>query len=276
MAVLTIPLLGKEITLIAYDVDQDLLDLYKEEIVDEAKRLEKIFNLYDPESELSQLNKQRIKEVSQEFLYVLTSAMHFCKETNGEYDISKGKLFVERKSGKSLSSIACMYHNIIIDGKKVSLKHSDVLIDLGSIAKGYIGDKLVRYLFELGIEKCFVDMRGDLRIVQHEEKVGIQHPRENKIMFHIVLNNAAAATSGDYNQYTNCFEENHIVGSKEIISVTVIAETLMEADVVATCLMVLGIEKAETFLKKFSLKTCMIDKSLKMHFYNNFESIVLN
>ena len=40
----------------------------------------------------------------------------------------------------------CTYRDIEVSGSKVRLNHEDVLIDLGSIAKGYIVDRIVEFL----------------------------------------------------------------------------------------------------------------------------------
>ena len=63
-------------------------------------RLQKIFNFYDSESELSILNAKRRLEVSDDLLKVIKKAIKFSLLTNGRYDISLGKNMLERKTGK--------------------------------------------------------------------------------------------------------------------------------------------------------------------------------
>ena len=143
-------LVGDKITISLYDIDPVLAEPLLEETYKEAKRLEKIFNFYDKGSELSLLNKRRKLKVSNELLEVISKALIYSKLTSGDYDISLGKNFIERKSNKNLTKLSCSYKNIIIDGNEISLNHEDVLIDLGSIAKGYIVDKIIEFLKKRG------------------------------------------------------------------------------------------------------------------------------
>lgn len=249
-----------------------LPELIASEIVElaylEGKRLEKIFNIYDKGSELSQLNKKRKMQVSSDLMIVLKKALEFCELTSGAYDVSLGKNFIERKKGQVLSKLACSYNDIKIENNTIELLHKDVLIDLGSLAKGYIVDKIVEFISSQGVENFLVNARGDLRIFgEIEETIDLQHPRDKtKIIYHFKIKNEALATSGDYNQYQESYDTSHIVGKKEIISCSVIAPTLMEADVFATCLMILNKEAREELMHKFdNYKVLLIDDKLKIY-----------
>ena len=234
----------------------------------EGKRLEKIFNFYDSKSELNQLNKNRKAKLSLELLEVLKKALEFSELTNGAYDVGLGKNYLERKKGLALSQLGCSYKDIKVTGEEVEFLNKDLVIDLGSLAKGYIVDKLVEFIAKNGVENFLVDARGDLRIFgDNEETIDVQHPREkNKVIYNFKLNNQALATSGDYNQYVGDYDHSHVVGKKEIISASVIAPTLMEADVFATCLMVLSRDKREKLIKDFpQYKVLLIDNNLKIY-----------
>ena len=91
------PLFGGKIIVILYDVDET----FGKEILDEtyefALKLQKTFNFYDNESELSILNKKRKLTVSHDLLHVIKNALGFCRLTEGQYDISLGKNILEKK-----------------------------------------------------------------------------------------------------------------------------------------------------------------------------------
>jgi len=234
-------LLGGRVGVILYDVEEPFATMAFAEIEREAVRLQKVFNLYDPQSELSLLNARRTMAVSDELLVVLRRALEYAAITGGAYDISKGRQFLARKRGVE-HEVGCSYREILIKGNNVSLLHPDALIDLGSIAKGYIGDRLLSFIHALGIESAFVDVRGDLVIGGHElEVVDIAHPREpGSSIGSIVLENLAVATSGDYRQYVGSFERSHIVAETDLISVTAVHESLLEADAIASAVFVSG------------------------------------
>ena len=273
------PLMGKEITFVLYDIEESLGQSIIEEAYDEALRLQKIFNFYDSSSELSILNKKREITASKELIGVLEKALSFCKKTNGTYDISLGKQINQRKSSQEIKKISCSYKDIEIENNKINLKHEDVLIDLGSIAKGYIADKLAEFIINQGVQSGLIDSRGDLIIFgEKTEVVGIQHPRDNKkIIRSFEFNNSAVATSGDYKQYYGSYDKSHIIGQQELVSVTVIAKNLTDADVFATAIFVMNKQDREKLIKENSeYKLFTIDKDLKEKTYNGFSKLMIN
>ncbi|MFQ5621082.1 MAG: FAD:protein FMN transferase [Candidatus Nanoarchaeia archaeon] len=227
-------LCGGEIVCVLYDLELAKAQDIWNKTYQEALRLEKIFNFYDTDSELNLLNSTRKLQVSSELREVLECALHYAQFSHGLLDVSKGKQFLARKQGKELQ-VSCSYQDISIQEDFVELTHPDVLLDLGSIAKGFIGDKLIQFLKTQGIPGAFIDLRGDMIIYgDHLEVVDIVHPRGGEALATIILENAAVATSGDYKQFTTSYDHSHLVG-KQRASVTIIAPTLMEADALATC-----------------------------------------
>lgn len=270
-------LFGKKISLIVYDAEKLIVREIIEDAYKEGLRLQKIFNFFDDSSELSLLNKRRKLHVSKELAEVVKKALEFCKLTNGEYDISIGKMIMQRKNNKKITPINCSYKDIEIKRDFITIKNPDALIDLGSIAKGYITDKIVEFLKSKGIENGFVDARGDIRFFgNYEHVIQIEHPRKkSKKVCSIKLKNEAVATSGDYRQFNKTFRKSHILNQKDTISATVVAPTLEEADAYATALFVSNNDEIEDILKKNKkIKALIINKSLNLRMYNNFEKLV--
>ena len=260
---------------IAGAVAEDLAD----ELYHEGKRLVKIFNFYDKDSELSKLNKKQSMTVSDDLLYVLRLALEYSKLTNGLYDITLGKNFLERKNNLPLTKLSCSYKDVVISGKLISLNHPDTMLDLGSIAKGYIVDRLVERAEEHGIESGYINARGDLRVFgDYFEDASIQDPRdENKIYTSVKLKDESIATSGDYNQYHGSYDNAHIIGKKDLISVSVIAKKLVIADVIATCVFVLDKKERDKFIRLNSqIKVLTIDRELNDKAYNGFSKVKLS
>lgn len=273
MTTATFPLFGGEVEFSLYGVEEETASLILDDVFAEALRLQRIFNLYDPASELSALNKERERKVSGELLEVIERSIYFSEATHGRYDVTKGKQILKRKAGEEQES-AATYKDITIKGDKVTLEHPEALIDLGSIAKGYIVDKLMEFLRGMGVEGAFIDARGDLEAYGPlTETVMIEDPRGRGSIGAITLQNQAVATSGDYRQYVGTHERNHIVGSKDLASATVVAGTLMEADAAATCLMLLTWEEAEEFLRLYGYKAVIVDRDGKKSAHNGLKLI---
>ena len=271
------PLFGKEISITTYGAERSLVEPIIRDAYREALRLQKIFNFFDDKSELSLLNKKKKAIASSEMKEVLISALKLSKETNGKYDVSLGKTFLERKNNLDLKKSTASYRDILITRNKIEIKNPEVLIDLGSIAKGYITDKIGEFLKEKGIEDFIIDSRGDILISgKYNYILGVQHPRYKKEeICKIKLQNQGVATSGDYSQFDKTFERSHIINQGEIISVTVVASTLKEADLYATAIFVCPMEKIDLLMKKNKkIKALLIYKDLRRKLYNNFEELI--
>lgn len=209
----------------------------------ESLRLQAIFNFYDPCSELSRLNESRHAEISGELAEVLGLALEFCHRFDGAYDVSLGRRFLARKRGKPEPDTRGTYRDIRLDGREVALGHPDLLLDLGSVAKGFLVDRLFDWLKERDVVDAFIDARGDMRISGwHCEMIEIQDPRgPGALGKPIRMENLAVATSGDYSQFVGDFSQSHLLGKKRFCSATVIAPTLALADALATGAMVASI-----------------------------------
>jgi len=268
-------LFGGTIDFAIYDAPKELVKGVVEEVYSEGLRLQKIFNFYDNTSELSILNKERKKQVSNELLEVIKKALKFSEITDGTYDISLGKSILLKKQGK-ISELKCSYKDIKIRENEVHLTNPEVMIDLGSIAKGYITDKLAELMNELGVEEFLIDARGDICVKGKSNHIlGIQNPRNEENLFFIKLKNQAVATSGDYNQYVGNYETSHIINQKEIISVTVIAKTTEEADAYATAIFTaLPKNRKKITNSNKNIKVLIVDNTGNINMLNDFEELI--
>jgi len=248
-----------------------------EELYSFSRSLEKKFNFFDRRSELSGLNSCRAMEVSKEFLEVISYALDFCRETRGLYDISLGRNILRRKKGEDVKDIDCSYEDITIDGRRVVLKNEGVMIDLGSVAKGYIVDLMIKFLKGKGVKSGLVDARGDIYCFGDlGRKIGIQDPRDkNNVLGHLRLKNMGIATSGDFNQFDGTYEKCHILNQKDLILVSVVAPSLAEADIYSTVLFILGLREARKFIEgREDIKAMLVDEDERVSYLNGFEELM--
>ena len=276
---LSYPLFGSIIEITLHDVQQELVYIHQDDIIKESQRLQKIFNLYDQTSEISMLNQKREAIVSDELFFVLKKALSYCEATNGLYDISKGKLFLERKAGRlncnNANNVKHNYKDILLKNNKVYLKKREVLIDLNSIAKGYVADRIAAYLKSLGFKSGIVNARGDIVCFgKQKEQIEIQHPRKKDCVIEkISCCNQSVATSGDYKQFHKTYKNSHILGSSDLISTTVIASNLTDADALATCCFLLGKYNASRLIQKMNCKAVLIYENQQKELINIEEKV---
>ena len=189
-------------------------------VYQEAKRLEKIFNIYDPDSELSRLNNTHNTsvKVSRELLQALLKAQEVFDVTGGVFDVSCGNLFEHWKRAirggdnrsipVNLELAACGMDSIVIDShsSSVTIVKEGVKIDMAGIAKGFIVDQCIELLKTKGINNALINAGGDLYCLGENNykqwRIGLRLPGPLTAIGRIYeLNNQAMATSGDYEQF---------------------------------------------------------------------------
>ena len=126
-----------------------------------------------------------------------------------------------------------------------------LILDLGAVAKGMAIDLAVRELQSLG--NFVVDAGGDLYACGCDPRgeqwsIGIKHPRRpNELIEFLLVSGRAVCTSGDYARLSPMEGGGHHIldprtgaSPRHVASVTVVADTAMLADAVATAAFVLG------------------------------------
>ena len=244
----------------------------------EFRRLEKIFNLFDSDSELSVLNASGEMHVSEDLFRILMKSHEFFVETQGAFDVSiapvsllwkraiqESKLPDIAQVKEALAHVGFDY--VYLDAKNhlVKILKEGLKLDLGGIAKGYALDQAVLKLRKAGVKDALINAGGEIYGLgmNHQKPwhVGIQNPRnEKRIIKKIDLENLASATSGDYEQFF-VFQDkrySHIIDPKTgtpadagIVSATVIAPDGATADALGTACVVLGAKRSSALIKKF-------------------------
>jgi len=245
----------------------------------EISRIEKLLSKYDPDSEVSKLNKLGRLKASPETFYIVNKAKEFYFLTNGAFDITVGPLmdlwgFTSREysrpsEGKIKEALRLVGSDKIILHQKdnvIQFKLSGMKIDLGAIAKGYAVDCAVKKLKESGINSCLINAGGQIYCLgskfSRPWKIAIRNnPRNPGRAAYLSLKDKAVATSGDYEQFfwDNQRAYGHIFnprtgypGPADFFSVTVIADDSLTADCLSTAVFVLGEEKGRALASKLS------------------------
>mgnify|MGYP006110862981 FL=1 len=252
---------------------------------------------YIKESELSNINFSTISDwqsISDDLFEVIDHAINVSLKTNGAFDITIAPLVnlwgfgPDKLQNKiptdeiiELTKKNTGYKKISIDKslKKISKLDPNLHIDLSGIAKGFAVDKIARYLDKRGFKNYLVEIGGELigkGLNKDNEiwQIGIENPDNNSdtIKRIIQLKDMAMATSGNYMNY---FEKdgvryshtiNPVTGKPikhKLASVTVLDNSAMNADALATAFMVLGPEKALSLANNLKIAVYLIIKDGK-------------
>lgn len=156
-------------------------------------------------------------------------------------------------------------------------KSAPLSLDLSGIAKGYGVDRLGETALSHGITHALCAIDGEVRAVGGRANgtpwsVGIDAPDSPLRGGHsvITLENASAATSGDYRHFLTVRDKrlshtmNPATGAPVIdapASVTVLARSCMLADAMATALMVRGIDEGRRLAASQGISALFLGRS---------------
>jgi thiamine biosynthesis lipoprotein len=250
------------ITIVHPDVNEGISAVHA--AFDEVHRIHNLMNVHHQSSEVGLLNSEGYYEgVSDDTRHVIQRANSFSELFEGAFDItvlpvlelwkegiSKSKIPTDAEIGQRLELVN--YKNILIEDKNISFRKRGMGITLAGAAKGYAVDKAIEALNRCHVRHALVNAGGDIRVIGGKDenipwRIAIRDPRnETRIVTAIELYDQAIATSGCYRRVFNDII-NPKVGrpAQGVLSSTVIAKTAMDADVLATCMFVLGAEKGK-------------------------------
>ncbi len=269
--------MGTLFTIVGYGSDS----LHANETAMAAFSLIDHYNLimsdYNPESELMQLCGRSGQEssipVSTELFSILQESLYWSHWSAGIFDITIGPFSqLWRRAGrkdllpdsaqlqKAATRVGYQYIKLDPSNQSVLLTKPGMQLDLGGIAKGYTVDMIFNLFQRNGFESVLVDGGGDIRAGaappgSHGWRIGIMNGSGlDSIAF---LSNCAIATSGDLYRFSeiNGIRYSHIInpftgyGITVPRTVTVIAPTCTEADVLASILSISGPENGFILLQ---------------------------
>jgi thiamine biosynthesis lipoprotein len=227
---------------------------------DEMDRLVAILSRHDPRSALFVLNDRgSLAGVPAELADVADRSVYFHGLTGGAFDVTVKPLVDLFESGNpSPAEISDRLElvgtgNIERSPGRIAFARSGMGITFDGVAKGYIVDRMSDTLAAHGIEDHLVNAGGDIRARGAAENgkpwtIAIEDPaKKGRYPDVIRLCDGAVATSGSYEAYyDNQRVFHHIVdphsgtSPRHSVSASVAAGSTVDADILATALIVLG------------------------------------
>jgi thiamine biosynthesis lipoprotein len=250
---------------------------------------------YQSDSELSLFNKSQSIEwqkVSLSLYSVLKQAKTISELSRGAFDITVGPLvnlwgfgpdpmkYIAPNDGEvadKLLKVGFRFLHFDEKTKKVKKQIPELYLDLSGIAKGYAVDQVGLLLEKQGISNYMVEIGGELRLKGENSKnkpwrIAIEKPSSDRqtIQKVLPLSDISLATSGDYR---NFFEANgvrfsHTIDPRtgkpithKLASITILSDTTMKADALATALMVLGADEGYRIAEEENIAALFIIKT---------------
>lgn len=259
-----------------------------EKIFKKLAQIEKTTNLIDPTSEISQLNHQRKMQVTSDLFYILKHCLDYAWWSQGAFDPTVGAMTLAYRIGENKKTPSAAelkkilqsvnYKEVILDSQNnvVILNHPQAQLDVWGAVKGYAADQILKMLKESHIQAGLIDLGGQVTVwgkhpTRGEWRVGIEDPHDPKNILKIVSlksGQTLSTSSGSQRVNPNNSKQHHIFdpysgnSPHQFLSVTIIADQGIDADILSTAVFVMKTIQPLKQLK--SVQYVVLDHSGKL------------
>lgn len=241
-------------------------------------------NPFDTTSLIAAINNNQGNRMDDILKTIITRSFDISKASGGAYDITCSPLInawgfgyehLKEVDAQVIDSLKKFvgYEKITLTNDTLIKQDERMKLDLSSISKGYCSDLIASFLKSRGVENFLVEIGGEIAykgVNPNGEawRVGINKPLfdttgliQDLEEIIVLQGNGGLATSGNYRNFKliDGKRVGHTIDPKsgypiqtDVLSATVIAADCMTADGLATALMVVGSQKAEELMSKFS------------------------
>lgn len=225
-----------------------------------------LFDVNDKKSELARLNRHPNKPtpVSPELRRVLQASFYYYHKSGKRFDISilpLVELWQKSEQAGQVPKQAQIAKVLVVTGmdkieldndKKTVSVPEGMKLDLGAIAKGYIADCGIVEIRKYNVKRAIINAGGDIATLgappSGRWEILVDQPDDQHEAMRVFLKaNEVIATSGNYERFYEIDNQkySHIINPltgcplTDAKQVSVIAGSALEADAIATCLMVM-------------------------------------
>ena len=248
----------------------------------EIRRLEALFSIGSPESEISLLNQAGEGVLSADTRALVGRALELYDETDGRFDITVLPLMdlwgftsgdyqvpSEAQLADALAAVGADSLTYQPETGALALGKGQA-VDLGGIAKGYTSDRVMELYRAAGVTSGLVSLGGNVQCLGTRPdgspwRIGIQDPEgvSGAMVAVIEVADQAVITSGGYERYfvdeSTGITYQHILDpstgmpvANDLTSVTIVSPDGTLADGLSTALYIMGLEEATDYWRAHS------------------------
>ena len=222
----------------------------------EIAAIESAFSLYDPNSMLSQLNRDGIVSMDTRFSTLLSHALYMAEITSGAFDPTIQPLWQAFSNGEGIEKARQLvdWRGLLMTQGKAQFMQPGMAASFNGIAQGFAADRVAAILTEYGFKNILVNI-GEFSARGTKPGapwlLGIRDPLSGRITAEIEPANSAIATSEP--RGTMIAGNPHIFdplqrSGERWASVTVAANEAWRADALSTAIAASPVEDAEMLL----------------------------
>jgi FAD:protein FMN transferase len=254
----------------------------------EIARYERIFSLYQPDSEISRLNAEGVlARPSTELRGLVDDSQRFSALSDGAFDISVQPLWRLYEAhfwshsdiqpdilsrARDVARDLVDFRNIDVGAARIAFARPGMGITLNSLAQGFITDAIADLLRNEGFESAVVDLGEFHTLGRHPDghpwRIGIRNslagslPAENtaaaSVARTIELEDMALAVSGGYGttfeptgRFHHIFDPHTGASANDLVDVAVIGPRATAANGLSTAICVAGEARAPALLAAY-------------------------
>lgn len=270
-------------------------------------RVGKSLSVFDSTSLVSKVNRQDSTPVNTDFIKVYVMSRRINKISTGAFDPTLAPLIrawgFEKEHRPSVDTLlidSLMNH---VGIAKTHLYHDALIKDVSgiefnfsAIAKGYGCDEIGEMFKRNNVTNYLVEIGGEIAASGYNPQgtdwhVSIDKPiidstsSKHEAQEIIAFSNMGMATSGNYRNFhtVNNHQFGHIISARtgrpaetEIVSATVLANTAMEADALATTFMSMSKSEALELAKKSRLPIFLIFNNYDVWQSDKFKELIID
>ena len=274
--------MGTVFTIYVYARSQEQAEALFEPAFDEIERLDRTLSNYEPESELSRMNRLAGSEwvtTDPEVFSLLQTCLGYSKRSGGTFDITVGPLMrawgffrgqghypAPWELAKAREKTGWQKVQLDAASRAVHFAVHGMELDLGGIGKGYAVDRVIAILRAAGVKVAMVDAGSStlyaLGAPPGKKGWVVRVPRpgdRSKTISTVLLKDESLSTSGSYEKFfrlngrTYCHIMDPRTGApvEGMLQATVIAADGTTTEALSKPMFVMGIEEGEKYLATF-------------------------
>lgn len=253
------------------------------EAFDFCSELESKISRTRKDSDISRLNSAKGEwvDVSEDTRELIQKGMEYSHLSDGGFDITvggvteqwdfhaaEGEARIPDAEALAEAVTHINYRNIAIEGNRVKLTDPETKLDLGGIAKGWIGDRMTELLESKGVISAVINLGGNVICVggktdEDDFVIGVETPFSDRkeIIGKIAARDKTLVTSGVYERQIEVDGKryHHILDTEtgwpvntDLDAVTLIADKGHSADIdaLSTICLIKGADEGMEFIEK--------------------------
>jgi thiamine biosynthesis lipoprotein len=254
--------LGAQVSIEIYHPDRAEAERLVERSIEDVRRLERQFSLYQADSAICALNRSGILvSPDADMVALLEASLFFAALTDGAFDPTVQPLWQlyadhfaserpdpegpsPQKLAEALSKVG--QGGLLVSADRVALTRRGAAVTLNGIAQGYATDRVVDRLRSAGLSSTLVNM-GEIRAIGARPegtpwRVGLADPDRPGVLTETIdlVDRAVATSAGagfrfdSKGRFTHLFDPGTGRSPSLYSTVSVIAPTATEADALST------------------------------------------